>query len=127
MKKLAIIILLIGCIPAGAQVRDRPESPGFFSFFKMKQFPLNPGWLKSAPLFTNLPAGNIPSSTYWEGVSYTSYSENGRFTSTHSFDVQGQLRESRASFSLKKSGVLSKWRVQFSAQRTRPLFVYTIR
>lgn len=123
-----IIILLAGCIPAGAQVRDRSERPGVFSIFSMKQQVFNPRWLKNAPVFTNLPMGaNTPAGTYWEGMSYTSYSVNGRFRSTHSFDVQGQLRESRASFSLKKSGILSKWCVQFSAQRTRPLFVYTIR
>jgi hypothetical protein len=128
MKKLAIIILLAGSVSASAQIRDHSERQGIFSFFKMKQLPLNLRWLKCAPVFTNLPmGGNTASSTYWEGVSYTSYSENGRFRSTHSFDVQGQLRETRTSFSLKKNGTLSKWCVQFSPQRTRPLFVYTIR
>lgn len=126
MKKLIVIILLVGCIPAAAQFKERSERPGLFSFFRMKQLPPNLRWLRNAPVFTTLPMG-MSSSAYWQGVSYTSYSENGRFRSTHSFDVQGQLRESRASFSLRKSGVLSKWAVQLSAQRSRPLFVYTIR
>lgn len=127
MKKLIVIILLAGCIPVAAQIKERPERPGLFSFFRMKQLPPNLRWLRNAPAFTTLPMGNLSSSTYWQGVSYTSYSENGRFRSTHSFDVQGQLRESRASFSLRKSGTLSKWCVQLSAQRSRPLFIYTIR
>lgn len=127
MKKLVAIILLAGCIPAAAQIKGQSEKPGLFSFFRVKQLPPNLRWLRNAPVFTNLPMNNRSSSTYWEGVSYTSYSENGRFRSTHSFDVLGQLRESRASFSLKKSGMLSKWCVQLSAQRSRPLFIYTIR
>jgi hypothetical protein len=127
MKKLIVIILLAGCIPAAAQFKERSERQGLFSFFRMKPLPPNLRWLMNAPVFTTLPMGNLSSSAYWQGVSYTSYSENGRFRSTHSFDVQGQLRESRASFSLRKSGVLSKWAVQLSAQRSRPLFTYTIR
>jgi hypothetical protein len=127
MKKLMVIILLAGCIPASAQFMGEAKRQDFFGFFRIKQPPLNLGWLKSAPVFMNLPAGgNTFSSAYWEGVSYTSYSENGRFRNTHSFDVQGQLRESRASYSLKKNGMLSKLRVQFSSQRNRPLFAYTI-
>jgi hypothetical protein len=80
-----------------------------------------------APLFTMVASNdNVAAFSYWQGGSYTSYSENGRYSSSYSYDVLGQIRESRASYKLKKNGALSYWHIQFSPQRTRPLFVYTI-
>lgn len=127
MRKLFILMLFFGFIGTQAQTKLRQRENSFRSFFRMKGPAPDFKSIRHTPVFVTLPAGNVFTTTsFWQGASYTSYSENGRFRSTHSFDVQGILRESRASFSLKKNGALSYWRVQFSPQRSRPLFIYTI-
>jgi hypothetical protein len=127
MNKWIVIILLLGSVSAEAQFTSALKERSFLGFFRIRQPAPDLRWLKPVPVLTNFQTDqHQPSSHYWQGVTYTSFSENGRFRSTHSFDNQGVLRESRASFSLKKSGALSWWRIQFSPQRSRPLFVYTI-
>ena len=126
MNKLLISLLIAGCINAQAQVAPRKEH-AFLSFFRFKERISPHGHLRNGAVLSFVPAGNSQQSfTYWQGSSYTSYSENGRLRNTYCFDVQGQLRESRTTFSLKKRGVLSYWHIQFSLHRTRPLFIYTI-
>jgi hypothetical protein len=125
MKKMLVFIILgSSWLQAEAQVNQKNRT--LLNFFRMKPAAHNYQWSRKAPAFAVIPAFNQPDVSYWQGSTYTSYSENGRLRSTHSFDVQGQLRETRASFSLKKSGVLSWWRIQFSSQRNRPQFIYTI-
>jgi hypothetical protein len=127
MKKLLILLLVVSFTSAGAQVKRHLRDNALISFFRIKGSVPDFKSIRRAPVFVNIPTNNAFTTTsYWQGASYTSYSENGRFRSTHSFDVQGVLRESRASFSLKKNGALSFWRVQFSPQRSRPHFIYTI-
>jgi len=127
MKKLLVLITTVITLHAAqGQIQTPLKERSFFSFFRMKPMRSWESMRPAAPILTNVINGNLASFSYWQGGSYTSYSENGRFRSTHSFDVQGQLRESRASFSLRSKGALSYWRIQLSAQRSRPLFIYTI-
>jgi hypothetical protein len=121
MKHLTIFILLSCCISATAQI-NRKRFPAFFRM--NPSFPVTK-W-KSSPRLNTIITGSNSSSAYWEGTSYTSYSENGRLRATHSFDIQGQLRESRTYLSLRKTGALSNWSIQIIPQRNRPLFVYRI-
>jgi hypothetical protein len=125
MIKILSLAFVILAIQVQAQSRERASS-SLRAFFKMKDSNIS-GWRQGTPTLVNFPGSEIQSSfSYWVGSSYTSYSENGRFRNTYLFDVQGRLRESRASVSLRKSGPLSYWRVQISPQRHRPMFIYTI-
>jgi hypothetical protein len=124
MQKMLTILLIVCAVKAEAQFRiaDR-EIP--FVCDNLNSKPLR--WRKLTPTLVTFPGSEVQSAfSYWQGSSYTSYSGNGRIRSTHLFDVQGQLRESRASISLRRKGILSNWRVQFSPQRTSPLFIYMI-
>lgn len=126
MQKLLIPIFIMVCISAYGQAEKTDFSHPLLGFFRMKPIPPFK-WIRTSPRFMQVSTNEIQNAySYWLGAMYTSYSENGRFRTTHMFDVQGQLRESRASYSLKKNGALSYWRVQISPQRTRPLFIYTI-
>jgi hypothetical protein len=127
MKILAAfaLVMVLGDVAAqiNADLVKNARSP-----ILQRQEPLaSKSWIRSTPVFA-LPSTDYANATapYWQGVTYTRYSEDGRFKSTYLFDVQGTLRESRASYSLKKSGILSYWRVQISPQRSRPQFIYTI-
>ena len=123
MKKLLILIIFLAWHPSEAQIRGQQQQL-LRKFFRFEQ-PIPPSrFIRTAATMRLLPSFGRPSVPYWEGLSYTSYSENGRIRSTHSFDVQGQFRETRTSFVLMRHGVLSNWRIQFSSQRTRPLFVF---
>jgi hypothetical protein len=110
-----ILVLLISSIAVNAQ-----RHSGLRGFFKMKE---KPAFLRKTPALALSPQQDL---TYWQGASYVNYSENGRLKTTMSFDAQGMLRDSFSSINLKKDGVFSYWRIQISAQRTRPMFVYTI-
>jgi hypothetical protein len=124
---MLILILIVSCYSVQAQRHKQLKKDGFFSFFRMKNGLTSFRWLRSSPrLTTVLSDHSTPAFNYWQGASFTSYSENGRIVSTNSFDVQGQLRETRTSFILRKRGLLSNWRVQISSQRNRPYFIYTI-
>mgnify|MGYP003575424413 FL=1 len=125
MKKLLILVVFLTWHAAGAQIRDHKQQLAT-KFFQFRQAIPPSRFIRSAATMRLLPSFGRPSLLYWEGLSYTSYSENGRIRSTHSFDVQGQFRETRTSFALKKNGVLSNWRIQVSSQRTRPLFVFIL-
>jgi hypothetical protein len=127
MKKAMFLFFIVISLSAHAQFQDLPGTrSSFLGFFRMKPIPPL-RWLRTAPRFNQVSTNTMQNAySYWLGASYTSYSENGRFSATHLWDVQGRLRESRASFSLKKNGALSWWRVQISPQRTRPLVIYTI-
>jgi hypothetical protein len=127
MKTLLIIMLAGSCLSSQAQLKNQSGKGGFAGFLRMTQPLTDSKWLNGAPRLTSLPWGHYTTAgAYWQGSSYTSYSENGRVTSTYTFDTQGQLRESKTSVSLRKRGMLSYWQVQFSPQRSRPLLIYNI-
>ena len=128
MKKLiTIVFVTTSCFSVYAQQKNSPERDGVFEFLQMKQSSPVLG-ARSSPGFATISSSiGMPATSYWEGRSYTSYSQNGRLSSTYSFDVQGQLRETRTSLLIKKSGVFSNWRLQFAPQQNhKALFVYKI-
>jgi hypothetical protein len=116
VKSLLLIILMVAAT-ASAEGQILRELRGFV---RMKSKPI---FYRKTPVIINSQDNALP---YWQGSSYTNFSENGRLKNTLSFDIHGQLRESFSSINLKKSGVLSYWRIQFSPIRTRPMLVYTI-
>jgi hypothetical protein len=125
MKLLILILVLISFQTKGQFTRPH-HSDGILGFFKMKEIPIS-RWKRTTPVFVTFTGSDTQSTFgYWMGSSITRYSANGRFTSTNVFDVNGQLRETRSSIRLQKKGILSSWKVQFSPQRSRPLFIYTI-
>lgn len=81
----------------------------------------------SSPTYNLLPANTATTTGqgYWSSSSYRTVSDDGRFQSVHTFDTMGNLRESRASFSLGKRSVTS-WKIQISPQRNRPWLSYII-
>jgi hypothetical protein len=118
MVKSLVLIMLVVAATTSAHAQVLPELKGFFR-------------MKSKPVFLQRRAPSIALSQdhaipYWQGSSYTYFSENGRIKTTVSFDVHGQLRESFSSINLKSTGALSYWRIQFSPRRTQPMLVYTI-
>jgi hypothetical protein len=124
-KLTLILVMVVGT--ATAQLKGHRLSGDFNRSLRIPHAVADRQWVRNTPMLNTF-YGDQPSNafTYWQGMTYTRYSVNGRFKSTYLFDVQGTLRESRASYSLKKSGILSYWRVQFSPQRTRSLLTYTI-
>src|SRR5690349_14758199 len=117
MVKTFVLIMLMGASHTFVNAQVFSELKGFL---RMKSKPV---WLRKTPAMT-VSHDNV--SSYWQGSSFTNFSENGRIKSTMSFDIHGQIRESFSSINLKKSGVLSYWRIQFSSRRTHPVIVYTI-
>ena len=127
MKKLLVLVLVTCVVSAQAQLHKARSKPSFLSFFRIKGSVPDFRTLRNSARLTTLTSDNfISSNSYWQGATYTSYSENGRIRTTHSFDVAGVLRETKSSISLRREGRWSYWRIQFSTQRTRPYFVYTI-
>jgi hypothetical protein len=127
MKQSFLAILIFCSVYAYGQTNPSRSKSHFLSFMKFKNHGPDLRWNRTTPIFTSFVGSSLESSfSYWQGASYTTFSRNGRLRTTNLFDVHGQLRETRSSVSLKKSGVLSYWRLQISPQRTRPLLVYTI-
>ncbi|WP_143785684.1 hypothetical protein [Ohtaekwangia koreensis] len=126
MRTFIMSLLVISSLHASAQIKSSESSNSLLSFFRTKKTSDTFSFraIKHAPVLSS--ADSYAPGQYWQTSSYTTYSENGRIRTTHIFDVNGQLRESRPSVSLKKSGALSYLRVQFSFQRQPTLFTYTI-
>jgi hypothetical protein len=116
MKSIVVILLLIAfSISADAQIFSKVKG-----FVRMKSKPV---FQQKTPSIVNTQDHSVP---YWQGSTYTNFSENGRIKSTLSFDSHGQIRESFSSINLRKTGALSYWRIQISPRRAQPVFVYTI-
>jgi hypothetical protein len=128
MRTILVLILLASCYSVQAQYAKQHKKSGILGFFRMKNDISGYRWQKSGPQYTSLysalnqPAN--PAFTYWQGGSFTSFSENGRVVSTSSFDVQGQIRETHTTIRLVKTGMLSNFRFQISTDRNRPAFLF---
>jgi hypothetical protein len=124
MNKLLVVVFVL--TSAGLQAQFRMKETSALHILRAKEkFPSYQS-VRCTPFIQNMSTDYAAAALFWQGASYTNYSENGRLRSTHTFDVHGQLRETRASFSLKKRGLLSLWRIQVSSRRNSPLFIYTI-
>jgi len=128
MRTTLLLLLVVASIHAAAQIKPSRGKNSLLSFFRVKESTLPVDYRATRQvLVLRSPASDpLASSSYWQSGTYTTYSENGRIRTTHIFDINGQLRESRPSVSLRKSGALSYLRVQFSFQRQPTLFTYTI-
>jgi len=129
MKTLMLLLLILTSSGATAQINSfRKGSNSLLGFFRVKEniLPVDYRATRQVLVLRTPPSDAFTSSSYWQTATYTTYSENGRIRTTHIFDINGQLRESRPSVSLRKTGVLSYLRVQFSLQRQPTLFTYTL-
>lgn len=125
MRKILTTLLIFSSVCSFGQIKE--SHARIFNFLRFHNTTPDLRWNRTTPLFVNFYGSSIESSfSYWQGAAFTTFSRNGRIKTTNLFDVHGQLRETRSSVSLKKTGVLSYWRLQISPQRTRPLLVYTI-
>ena len=127
MRTLIVFVLAFVSIEATAQIYPSRDGNSLLGFFRVKKTsePFDFRSTRHTPILSS--ADSYAPGRYWQTSTYTTYSENGRIRTTHIFDATGQLRESRPSVSLRKTGALSLLRVQFSFQRQPTLFTYTIR
>jgi hypothetical protein len=119
-RVLLTLLLIVICLASYAQSRIAKQRIPILSFFRMKGAAPDMRLIRNSPALSTIPFTNH---SYWCAAGYTSYSHNGRVRTVHFFDATGILRETRSSISLKRD---SRWRIQFSPQRSRPLIVYTL-
>lgn len=62
---------------------------------------------------------------YWQGLVFTKISRDKFFASTYFYDMQGNLRETKSYFNIKRRGRLTNWKIQFPSRRTSPVLVRT--
>lgn len=124
MKKLSIFFLSLTCLAAQAQYnqnrRAAKVSPllSYYGPQKMEvlapnssllTLPLNPqgSTLETKPaytMYTNDNSGSVSPAQqgYWSGTRMSSSTLNGRFQAVQTFDIQGNLRESKATYQFKR-------------------------
>ena len=62
---------------------------------------------------------------YWQGLVFTRTSPGRYFASTYYYDQQGNLRETRSFFNIRRRGQFTNWKIQFSSLYKNPVFVRT--
>lgn len=62
---------------------------------------------------------------YWQGIVFTRTSPGKFFASTYYYDQQGNLRETRSFFNIRRRGQFTNWKIQFSSLYKSPVFVRT--
>ena len=77
-----------------------------------------------APYLTQYRSHDRPGS-YWQGVVFTRTSPGKYFASTYYYDQQGNLRETRSFFNIRRRGQFTNWKIQFSSLYKNPVFVRT--
>lgn len=79
-----------------------------------------------APLYTIYQSGNYGLG-YWQGLEFKKSSADKFFETTYRYDMQGNLRETRSMFNIKRKGQLTKWSILIPTSRNSPAFVHTLR
>lgn len=79
-----------------------------------------------APIYTIYQSGNYGQG-YWQGLEFKKSSPDKFFESTYRYDMQGNLRETRSYFNIKRNGQLTKWSILIPTNRNSPAFVHTLR
>jgi hypothetical protein len=64
---------------------------------------------------------------YWQGVAVKEVSPDKFFESTYHYDMQGNLRETRSYFNIKRKGQLTKWSILIPTVGGSPAFIHTLR
>lgn len=62
---------------------------------------------------------------YWQGLVFTRTSPGKFFASTYYYDQQGNLRETRSFFNIRRRGQFTNWKIQFSSLYKNPVLVRT--
>lgn len=79
-----------------------------------------------APIYTIYQSSNYGPG-YWQGLEFKKSSSDKFFESTYRYDMQGNLRETRSYFNIKRNGQLTKWSILIPTNRNSPAFVHTLR
>ena len=79
-----------------------------------------------SPLYSINQTSNIGQG-YWRGLTFTDVSPNKFFESAYFYDSQGNLRETKSYFNIKKKGQLTNWSILIPTHRSSPAFVHTFR
>lgn len=79
-----------------------------------------------APIYTIYQSGNYGLG-YWQGLEFKKSSSDKYFETTYRYDMQGNLRETRSYFNIKRKGQLTKWSILIPTNRNSPAFVHTLR
>jgi hypothetical protein len=119
MKKVFIFLLSLTCLAAHAQYNKShaskaSQSSPLLSYYGIPKTDLIPKAYPEVrvPMFTTLPVTstqtnfnsyNAPALTtssqgYWSGKSISTTSQNGRFQNVQTYDINGNLKESKATF-----------------------------
>jgi hypothetical protein len=127
MKKIFIFLLSLTCLAAQGQYNNHKSRASqssnqlnSLSYYGSKKFDVSPetkpdlnlpsflatsvianqnGNSAPANSWTNF---DMPGQGYWSGTKMTTTSQNGRFQAIQTFDIQGNLRESKATFQFPK-------------------------
>ncbi len=119
MKNLIVVFLSLTCLAAHAQYnqsrtnKSKPTLLGYYSSLKTNKqsaSPLlripaqSPGTVTtqntSYSLYNNSAMGPASQQGYWSGSQMTTSGMNGRFQSIQSFDMNGNLRETKATYQI---------------------------
>ncbi|HEX5172383.1 MAG TPA: hypothetical protein VFW11_24575 [Cyclobacteriaceae bacterium] len=77
-----------------------------------------------APIYTIFRSGYYGFG-YWQGLAFTKISPDKFFESTYFYDMQGNLRETRSYFNIKRKGQVTNWSILMPTYRGSPAFVHT--
>lgn len=119
MKNLIVVFLSLTSLAAHAQYnqsrtnQSKPSLLGYYSSLKVNKQPTSPllripaqppGTVTtqntSYSLYSNSAMGPASQQGYWSGSQMTTNGMNGRFQSIQSFDMNGNLRETKATYQI---------------------------
>jgi hypothetical protein len=78
------------------------------------------------PIYTLSRSGNSGTG-YWQGLAVKEISPDKFFESTYHYDTQGNLRETRSYFNIKRKGQLTKWSILIPTYGGSPAFIHTLK
>jgi len=130
MKKLIFLLLLVANYPSIAQYNLRSKSNTLSSIRELNALSITDSDLiykvAIAPQYTLNQSPFSGAGGYWRGLSIRDISRDKFFESTYYYDMQGNLRETRSFFNIKRKGQITNWRIQVPTYRqSSPVFVHT--
>jgi hypothetical protein len=119
MKNLIVVFLSLACIAAHAQynqTRASKTKPSLLSYYgsqktnkqttsPLLRIPAQPSQTVTTQatgynVYNNSTTGAASQQGYWSGSQMTTSGMNGRFQAIQSFDMNGNLRESKATYQI---------------------------
>ncbi|HEY4654228.1 MAG TPA: hypothetical protein VIH22_06925 [Cyclobacteriaceae bacterium] len=129
MVRILCVFIFLTSVVVQAQVRGKYTAlPPELGNFEKSEWHSGYERLSYKPVFAPfLALYQLPGrgEAYWQGLVITRTSPGKFFASTYFYDVQGNLRETRSYFNIKKRGQLTNWKIQIPSQHTSPVLVHT--